>query len=161
MQNKKQEFIEGEIYFTSKGEEVRFIGKVSNGEYLIEPVLCYETYDYGYEEADSVELYGSPYTIARLFHKPPIKKVDDELKALLSQKDELEAEISKLGKTSKKLTKEIDKLEQTRSDKYGEHSVLRNLDAFLDGKITHYVILDRWKMPKIKCHYQNTMERNK
>ena len=106
------------------------------------------------------ENYGEePFTddtilfVEKIFDIAPTHKQDARL-------SKLRAEIDELMETRKTLLAEIQAAKDSESSRlirYNQYKQLKHLDAFLDGKITHYAIKDwaSWKIEDRNCVNQD------
>ena len=119
--------------YTVDGREVDVVQRLDNGHYLIYDVVeaCDEEYQCSY-----------PRTVDRLFDEPPAAKFAEqinllkvELKALRDEKRLLQADLRDLNKKS-----------VPQMNKFKRYEQLRYLEDFLDGKITHYMVVGSWDL---------------
>lgn len=80
----------------------------------------------------------------QLFDEPPRQKVEANLADLTAKVSAARAELSRLTQD----VREAEKDGKARLAKLAQYDQLKRLEDFLDGKITHYVLVD-WYPPKV------------
>lgn len=127
---KDNNFKIGDEVFLTNGEIAEFIANTEDG-YVVFPTMLDE----------GEEIYrGDPVIVHSVFKDPPraqhetkIKGLNAEIQDLVGQRGKLQSDIR---------THEV--AHEKRMKKLGTIKALENLEYFIDGKITHFVI-DRWK----------------
>jgi hypothetical protein len=125
--------------FTEQGQEVEIVQKLSDGRFLVAYVM-----EYGYDGEEYVS--EDPVVVDRVFDCAPTCKLDARV-------DKLTSEIVDLTRKRSELTKELREAAAQHEEhmaKYTKYAGLEQLDKFIDGKITHYVIDIQWSSPEIK-----------
>jgi len=131
------------------GQEVEVISEVKDG-FLIQNVI-YDSYsDEEYIE-DSIS-----YFTNKVFDKPPTIQYAEKVKSL-------KKEIEELNTLKRNIVEEIKQSEERHKEtikKFNKYSELKNLNMFIDGKITHYAFLN-WSggeivtFEKAVCQYDH------
>lgn len=117
--------------YLKDGQKVEIIQKLNDGRFLVDSV---------FEDDDEQFTAESPYVVDRVFDSAPEKVFHDKI-------DTLKAEIESLNNKHYELQKELLGAKEQHEKKingYKKFDALKYLDAFIEGKLTHYVILDRW-----------------
>ena len=119
--------------FSKDGYKIEVVENLKSGRYLVRRIFS-GTAD-GWD--DECEYFGEELSVVdEVFSSPPTEKLDEKFKNLLIT-------IAHLHDIKKELEKKIQDAEKTGEEKlakYKKYDQLKNLDMFLDGKITHYVV---------------------
>ena len=122
--------------YTLNGKEVEVIQKLESGNYLVSPIrVDTDGEEYVYHEVDAE-------IVPELFNSPPVQKYHYEIQKLESRIEEQRGILRKLHEEVRALQEN----EKARKKKYERFEQLRQLDDYIDGKITHYVILYEWDL---------------
>lgn len=122
--------------YTREGQEVLVRHEIAGKGFLVVPVL--ETWD-----SDLVE--GALMMVDAVYERAPTARFDAKVV-------ELEGEIRKLHKQKNALRVEMREAErkaEERRAKFKQLEALQNLEDFISGRITHYVVDIRWRMSRI------------
>lgn len=125
-----QKFEIGDDFYTAAGAKVRLEAVTTDGKFVVAKLLRYEDhYDSFYED------FGPAEIVDKLFEKPPVEVVDEQIAAKL-------AELAEIEERHSKAFMEINSVERTakaRLDKFKKFAGLELLEDFIDKKITHFV----------------------
>jgi hypothetical protein len=120
----------GDDFYTAEGVKVRLEAVTTTGQFVVVKLLRYEDhYDGFYED------YGPTEIVDKIFEKPPVEVVDEEIAAKL-------AELAEIQKRHDKAFMEINTVEsiaKARLAKFEKFKGLELLEDFIDRKITHFV----------------------
>ena len=127
--------------YDKNGCMIEVVERLKSGQYLIRKVCTGQA-----DEWEDEDFYtGDELTIVdEFFHHAPTQKLDERF-SILKEK------IADLRQEKKKLEQEIWEAQEAgeaKLAKYKKYDQLKNLDIFLEGKITHYV-LEYWGSFKI------------
>jgi len=89
---------------------------------------------------DDEEMEGEPYVVERIFDSPPTQKYDETILKLKAEIDDLRIQRIEIEKHTQKVGEQ----EKERLTKYQQYEQLKQLNDFLDGKITHYAVVESW-----------------
>lgn len=145
---KKQGEIMKRKYLTN-GEEIEVIEKLKSGGYLVSHIYTTE----GGEEEYYID-NATSFWVDNVFGEPPARKFSEKI-------NRLKKEINDLLATKLELAKMIQRThdqEKERLKKYQQYEQLKQLDDFLDGKITHYAETSTWNPRIIKAMEFNKEE---
>lgn len=136
--------------YLMNGEEVEAVQQLNDGRWLVYHYYyeCVQTApDDCYEEEF---LSDRPDIVSGVFDTPPIPKIDDSVKAQQKRLADIQREITETIKAKQELDREFKaakRLHVKRMEAYKQYGPsMDNLDAVLNGEITHYVV---------KSSYQN------
>lgn len=121
----EMKFKQGDKVYSELGQAAEYVAKIAEG-HIVRPEV--EAYN-GDEEYTHL---CDPVTWRAVFEKPPIDKYSAELKSLLDQ-------IKKARETRKKDDEAYRQHERERTAKFKQTQILDGIEAFIDGRITHYV----------------------
>jgi hypothetical protein len=125
MVHKEQKFKAGSEVFSEDGQAAEYVARIPEG-HVVRPMV--EAY-YGDEEYTHA---GDPVTWRAVFKQPPVAKYSEELKAL-------HVEIAAARKALNE-SREVERAEERqRAAKFKKTGILKGIEDFIDGKITHYV----------------------
>lgn len=117
----------GDEVYSEGGQQLIYITEF-DGQHMVRPL---------YEESNREPYYGDPFAVSRVYTKPPVEKknaeiakLDAEIKARRDELSAMRAEVNELSKS-----------ERERMARIQQHKGLERLDAFLAGKITHFVLV--------------------
>ena len=124
-----QTFNRGDSVYTENGQMCEYVAKV-DGKHIVMPM---------YEYPDGGGFTGEPFSTAAVFI------TDDAVKTKLSkQVDELDAKLrakrEQLVSMEAKAT-QLQREQNTILAKLKEHTVLKNIEDFLAGRITHFLVV--------------------
>ncbi len=121
----EQKFKAGSEVFSEDGQAAEYVARIPEG-HIVRPMV--EAY-YGDEEYTHT---GDPVTWRAVFKQPPVAKYNEELKAL-------HVEIAAARKALAE-SRETERMEERqRAAKFKKTGILKGIEDFIDGKITHYV----------------------
>ena len=127
--------------YDRNGCMIEVVEKLKTGQYLIRKVFTGQAD--GWEDEDFYT--GDELTIVdEFFHYAPTKKLDERFWILKKKVEDLQQEKKNLEQE----IRETQKAGKAKLAKYKKYDQLKNLDMFIDGKITHYV-LEYWSSFKI------------
>ncbi|MBE3122227.1 MAG: hypothetical protein IMZ58_08495 [Thermoplasmata archaeon] len=135
------------IKYLFNGQAVNVCEKVESG-FLVQDV---------YDADDETMVDERIYLVDIVYDNAPTVKMDERIAELDKKIENLEQRRSELNRQ----IVEINKTEKTRIDKYKKYEQLKNLDAFIDGKITHLLMTDyrieiiEWGSKESKCDYDH------
>lgn len=132
-----KKFEAGQTVYSEHGERAEYVTASGDG-HIVRPVV--ESYDDEYGEA--YEHVCDPAVWRHVFAQEPVAKFSEELKALHEQIAAAKAERDRMQSEDYQRQRE-------RAEKLKRFAILDNLEAFLDGKITHYVQREYAAPPKI------------
>jgi hypothetical protein len=119
----------GSIGYLADGSIVRMLAKNSDNRFVVEVGRRNE------DDEDGEVFFDGVKTVSHLYPQPPVVAVEARIAELVLQECALRERISELREKQIEETKAIDRLKS--------FDCLKCIDAFLQGKITHYVIWDR------------------
>jgi hypothetical protein len=122
-----KKFEAGQTVYSEHGERAEYVTASGDG-HIVRPIV--EGYDDEYGE--SYDHVCDPAVWRHVFAQEPVAKFSEELKTLHEQIAAAKAERTKLENEDWQRQRE-------RAEKLKRFAVLDNLEAFIDGKITHYV----------------------
>lgn len=123
--------------YTIRGNEVHVIGEL-NGL-----VMGHRIYEQIGNDGEMDEFEGPIEHISdTLFDEPPKQKLSAEIAVLVTRRAALEATVRKLESSVRSLGSEINAAE--KAGKARGIKAVENLQAFIDGKITHLVIPEQF-----------------
>lgn len=141
-------FNSGDIVYSESGHQYQYRASIPEGV-VVCPIL---------EEYDGEEFLGDPIIVDRVFKTPPSDVLEKRIVELNSEIREKTAQL-------KKLKSDIDSIEKVNAERlkrFKRLEPLKNIEDFIDNKITHFVrkeyysegisifsIEDR----EAKCHY--------
>lgn len=131
------EFEVGMELFTRDGRRVELLAITVDGAYVVSRVLRFDDYDgsYGYSRGETT-------FEQELWEKAPISVVDEEIAAAELRLREAERLCSEKISTAVNAEREI----KQRLEKLSKFKGLEHLEAFIDGKLTHFVDLDGYNI---------------
>jgi hypothetical protein len=122
----------GTIVYDRSGHEARYVTRLPNGGHLVRPRVTY--YD-----GDSEDIsYEGVAEWHEVFLKPPVEVLNAEVAALDAKLEDLRKAIRVRCDEQRVLDAQM----ATRKDRLKQHEQLAQLDDFIAGKITHFVIKD-------------------
>lgn len=121
----------GRAYWLRDGREVEYLARTDDGKHVVAPVNELETYD-GWDRARGPIEFAS-----ELFAKPPVEKRSEEIVALEVKVRELEKRKAELYSECINSERDV----RARLDKLKKYQGLELLEDFIDGKITHFVLM--------------------
>ncbi len=130
-----KEFKQGQTVYSELGQAAEYVAKIPDG-HIVRPEV--EAYD-GDEEYTHL---CDPVTWRTVFLKVPTDKYSEELKALHKQ-------IEEARETRRKEDAADRARAQERAAKLKRFAVLDCVEAFIDGRITHYVTTETYGPPEI------------
>jgi len=131
-----KKFEAGQEVYSEQGERAEYVTASGDG-HIVRPLM--EGYDDNGEAYDHV---CGPILWRHVFHEEPVAKFSEELKALHKQIAAAKAERAQIEGEDLRRQRE-------RAEKLKRFAILDNLEAFVDGKITHYVTNENYTPPKI------------
>jgi hypothetical protein len=123
-----QKFKAGSEVFSEDGQAAEYVARIPEG-HIVRPMV--EAY-YGDEEYTHT---GDPVTWRAVFKQPPVAKYSEELKAL-------HVEIAAARKALDESRDAERAEERQRAAKFKKVGILKGIEDFIDGKITHYIDID-------------------
>lgn len=126
----------GTIVYNRLGHEARYVAPIGERNHIVRPGRSYynpdpdvgeETHYEGVEEWPEVYL------------RPPVAKLNEEVAALSAQIEDLRKAVRVVMDERAVLDRQM----AERKDRIKQHSQLAQLDDYLAGKITHFVLLSR------------------
>jgi hypothetical protein len=144
--------------YLSDGREVVVHQEVENG-ILVEPMMEY----YNYEGCPYCEPSGRLIIVNKVYNKAPTEVLDQRVVSLQKQIKNKRAELRLVEGDVRKAQDERDKIVQKLK---AEHRALRQVDSFLNGEITHFVIYNDYGRLEIRefgegIEYGHSWERKK
>ena len=130
------------------GEEVEAIQQLDDGRWLVYHYYyeCVQTAPDDFYE-DEI-LSDRPDVVSQVFDTPPIPKIDESVKRQQEILNKLRAEIHDTEERRRNQDREFEQAKRQhneRMQKYVQYGPsLDNLDAVLNGEITHYVVKGRY-----------------
>lgn len=138
-----------EIKYLENGEQVEVVSQIDVGGFVVRGI---------FESEDDAPHTGQPFYVAKVFDAPPTAKLEarvSDLDRRISEKEQRLAEIRS----------EIVALESHNKDfinRCSKIAELKDLQAYLDGRITHYVVCSYSpaivKFSETKSEYANNGE---
>lgn len=122
-----KKFEAGQTVYSEHGERAEYVTASGDG-HIVRPVV--ESYDDEY--GDAYDHVCDPVVWRHVFAQEPVAKFSVELKALHEQIAVAKAERDRMQSEDYQRQRE-------RAEKLKRFAILDNLEAFIDGKITHYV----------------------
>ena len=132
-----KKFEAGQEVYSERGERAENVTASGDG-HIVRPIV--ESYDDEYGEG--YDHVCDPVVWRHVFPEEPVAKFSAELKTLHEQIAAAKAERAKIESEDYQRQRE-------RAEKLKRFAVLDNLEAFIDGKITHYVQQEYYGPPKI------------
>ena len=127
--------------YDRNGCAIEVVERLKNGQYLIRKVFIGQAD--GWEDEDFYT--GDELTIVdEFFHYAPTQKLDERFSILKKKVEDLQQEKKNLEQE----IRETQKAGKAKLAKYKKYDQLKNLDMFIDGRITHYV-MEYWSSFKI------------
>jgi len=132
----------------TRGDEVYDAGG-ARYEYLVElpdegHVVRKLWVEDGYEDDEPV--YDEPTTLRLVFTEPPVRHINEEVKAATEKLRAVKAEICETESELRLLRHELPKrLEELRK----RSAAVQRLEDFLDGNITHMVVCQEYRAPEM------------
>jgi hypothetical protein len=120
----------GSVGYLSDGSIVRLLAKNSDNRFVVE-IGRQEEDDEGKGEV----FFDGVKTVSRLYVRPPVLAVEKRIAELEQKESALKDAIREL---QQKRGGELAAMERLK-----QFDCLKNIDAYLQGKITHYVVWDR------------------
>lgn len=116
--------------YTADGRLVRVVG-IAHGDKVV--------VEYGREASDG-ELWfsGELATVDRVFDVPPTDALHDSIRGLEKRESDLRARLHELAIQAA----EADRAHKDRMSKLKRYDQLRLVEDFIDGKITHYILVE-------------------
>lgn len=128
-------FKQGSTVYSEVGQAAEYVAKIPEG-HIVRPEV--EAYD-GDEEYTHL---CDPVTWRAVFKSPPTEKYSAELNELHKQLAATQAELQR--------TRALEHQQQReQAAKFKKTGILKNVEDFLDGKITHYVQTECYGPPQI------------
>lgn len=121
----------GERVYSLDGREFIYVGAAGQFGHVASPL-----FENGYGD----EVTGAPEIVDQLFDKPPAQKLDADVARLESECNRLREQRDRLGDVIAGMERE----RLSILDRLKRHEALTNLDALLEGKMTHLVVLNRY-----------------
>lgn len=127
----ESKFEAGQPVYNEHGEQAEYVANAGDG-HIVRPVVE----AYGYDgESGPYDHVCDPTMWRHVFAQPPVAKYSADLKSLHEQ-------IAQAKATKTEQEREDRQRERERAEKFKRFAVLDNVEAFVDGKITHYVLRD-------------------
>lgn len=116
--------------YLANGQEVEVVEQLKDG-FLVRPILT-----------DGHEEYaGNPEIVHRLFDKPPVAKLGEEVARLTSELQEKQGELNTVTREIETATQERKRLIASLS----QVPALQHIEDFISGNITHYVLISKYE----------------
>lgn len=130
-------FEAGQTVYSETGEQAEYVAQAGDG-HVVRPIVeaC------GYDGEDSYEHVCEPTMWRNVFAEPPVSKFSAELKSL-------HAQIEQARTLRREQDNEDHQRQRERAAAFKQFAELDNLQAFIEGKITHYVEHHSYAPPKI------------
>lgn len=132
----------GDEVYSIHGEAGRYVASCASG-HIVEPI---------WEDGDGDPSYADAVTWREVFTKPPVQKLQAEVAAVEKALAVCRAALEKVRAERR----EFDGEERARLARIKAHEELAQLDEFLAGRITHFVVLNDYYAPKVKT-FEETM----
>jgi hypothetical protein len=133
-----KKFEAGQTVYSEQGERAEYVTASGDG-HIVRPIVE----DCGYDgDSGPYDHVCDPVIWRHVFHQEPVAKFSDELKVLHEKIAAARAERSQMQA-------EEYALQRARAEKLKRFAVLDSLEAFIDGKITHYVTRETYTPPQI------------
>lgn len=132
-------FAKGDTVYNLDGQEAEYIQPVGDEGHLVRPVLQGGDPDDGWTDM------GSPTVWDEIYRKAPVPKFDAEIAEARAELDELLQRATTEQQALYKMQAERRELQRDQEavrTRLKENEALRNIDAFLAGKITHFVTFE-------------------
>lgn len=127
------DFEVGAVVYTPDGRKAEFVSSLPGGGFAV--MLAYRRYDDSGEEEEYYDRLG---TFPRIFADPPIEVWDASVTKLREQERELREQVA----ARRNELREVENSAKGIIAKFGRFSALKDLENYLDGKITHFVIVN-------------------
>ncbi len=131
------------------GEEVEAVQQLDDGQWLVYRYFLLQEQtapDDFYEHEEIME--DMPFLAKQVFDTPPISKIDDSVKAQQKRLEVIQRDITGALKAKQALESEFlvaKRIHVERMKKYTQYGPsMDNLDAVLNGEITHFVTKSRY-----------------
>lgn len=121
------------IKYLANGQEVSVVQKLKDG-YLVAYL-----YEGDYRDDDNVRI------VAEVFDAPLTAKFDGRIADLRQNIATLEASRDSLNKEISVISAQ----RKSRLAKFDQHEQLKQLEDFIDGRLTHFAELPNWGIPKV------------
>lgn len=121
----EQKFKAGSEVFSEDGQAAEYVARIPEG-HIVRPMVEAYCGDEEYTHA------GDPVTWRAVFKQPPVAKYSEELKSL-------HVEIATARAALDKVRDDERADERQRAAKLKKTGILKGIEDFIDGKITHYV----------------------
>ncbi|TQX91267.1 hypothetical protein EQW76_00560 [Rhizobium sp. rho-13.1] len=118
--------------WTQNGRKVYVTNVTTEGYYVVQGMNAQIYGDEIYEET------GDTWVEARLYGQPPVALIDEQITKALAYLEEVKAKHREM--TSAVLN--VEKENKERLSKLSRFKGLENLEAFIDGKVTHCVVVE-------------------
>lgn len=122
----------GEWKYLKNGQKVNVVNIIDTG-YLVQDV-----YTNDYDEDPELFYDDRIYFVEKVYEHTPTKSWDEKIGKLDAQIREKENELLELDRK----IRETQTVDLTRLKRYKQYEQLKRLDDYLDGKITHFVVLE-------------------
>jgi hypothetical protein len=129
-------FEAGQAVYSEHGEQAEYVAKAGDG-HIVRPIV--EAYSHDGEDGPYDHVC-DPTMWRHVFPQPPVAKYSADLKALHEQIAAAKAE-------RQQIESEDWQRQRERAAKLKKFALLDNVEAFLDGKISHYVLRDSCYSP--------------
>lgn len=129
-----------ELVFLSNGQACYLKEKIGS-KYIVNKVFEYEDEENGWQEIQDA----NDIVVDAVFNKPPIEKIDAEIKELQLKKNETLSEISELESKKRTVKNEVDQITKTQ---ISNSKFIINRSDLLNAKSLALFVKDR-PMPKI------------
>ena len=120
----------GDDFYTAEGVKVRLEAVTTTGQFVVVKLLRYEDHHDGFYED-----YGPTEIVGKIFERPPVEVVDEQIAAKLTEL----AEIEKRHATLFYESNDVERTAKERLKKFEKFKGLELLEDFIDRKITHFV----------------------
>lgn len=130
--------------FLKDGSAVEVVSEIGPGRILVAPIYCSGDDEY----TDDLGLR----IVDKVFDTPPTMLYHEEIQKLRDQRQALQDEMNSTRDQHRKMIKEqfeFMKIHDKRMKEFAKFKPLEMLEAFIEGKITHYVEITTWGKPRI------------
>lgn len=139
-------FEPGQTVYTADGRRVSYVAQVAEG-HVVQPFMPQWRMGYGgpdeYEEPTGIEL------VQAVYEKPTKGKIDETLAKSIADATAQLAEVTQKLKDAREEWWLFERDEKNRQERLKRHAALDQLDDFIQGRITHYVVINHSGFPSL------------
>lgn len=137
---KAQAFAYGDTVYSTDGQMAQYVAEAEDG-HIVRPWIEHQDVD-----GAPYDYLVAPVLWNHVFTEPPVSKFNEELKSINEQIEKARADLRAAQDEHRQFLASA----RDRSAERSKIDALRNLDDFLDGKITHYAVFEEYSAdPKI------------